>query len=1001
MTIHRTSLSGFAVAALLTSAAVVLLSGCGGGAKLTKKNTSAKSAALKAADSTAAQKKAASAPVADSMSSLSSATQLMLRACDNYIAVNPQSPKAAEVLTIKGGVYYNNRIYDKARSVYESIVKTHPKTVQAIDGVRMIAQSYYEEKKFDMAQSWYRKLKDMAGDGVGKQEATTRIAESVFKLAEAFEAQEKFMDAASNYERVALEFPDAKIADVSLFNAGLAYERLTEWSRAILAFEKLNQRYLASALAPKSRFRTAKCYEKLFQWDNAAQTYLRLVASYPSSDLAPAAIYNAGFSFENAEKLPEAAATFVKLAELYPASNDAADVLFRAGEIYGKLKDWENVTKVNREFTKRFGSDANRVVQALCMVGVALYMQNKPGEAIDQLSKAVTTFAAMSAPSTVNKYYAAKAEFTIGEINLEASNKIELIQPKAVYQKQLSAKSDLLKKAVDHYSAVIKYGISEWTTRGIFQIGQAYEDFAMGLVKQERSKSESVDEQLALEFGIAKAVEEYFVNKALHFHEQNVKLGIKEKLDDKYVNQSRAKLTALPCLAGENYINLVEISRRSAQPGGVTGFALIGQKLNTLQRIGPYQEQAIDLFLKCLELGSTYKQSDDYYKKASSLITKTCLIVGETYADVSTIAREAPIPEGLDLYEQFTYKINLLKKIEGYEDKALLSYVKALKIASAYTISDEFIDTTRVRLPRVLFVKGRCYDLLCINAFTNPPYPANATVAEKEEYKGRFEEVGMKLQEQSFDIYRSILAYAEQNYAAGEYVTHAYVRLYQNFKEEFGVKQEKTESKIMTSGPLWKCLDSLRTGWNSLDFDDSPWRKVIKGTTPKQVAITGFPAAVPPPMWWRAQGDSSILDSLYLRQAFYFKETPLSATLYATAVDDYTIYFNGTELPQDTGEARPWNRAGQWDLMGKVRAGKNVLAMLVKNRLKIGAGAYVHLETTISSFDFFPATPQNGSPLQSLAVAAGNYLFPVIKNFVDAPKAVAPPASVPAPQKVQ
>ncbi len=59
---------------------------------------------------------------------------------------------------------------------------------------------------------------------------------------------------------------------------------------------------------------------------------------------------------------------------------------------------------------------------------------------------------------------------------------------------------------------------------------------------------------MSLELGIAKAVEKYFVENALYYHELNVKLGIKEEFEDKYITQSRQKLTLLPYLAGENYL---------------------------------------------------------------------------------------------------------------------------------------------------------------------------------------------------------------------------------------------------------------------------------------------------------------------------------------------------------------------------------------------------------------------------------------------------------------
>ena len=350
------------------------------------------------------------------------------------------------------------------------------------------------------------------------------------------------------------------------------------------------------------------------------------------------------------------------MSQLYPKADEIADVLFKAGEIYGKIKDWVGVTRVNQEFSRRFGNDANRVIQAQCMVGVALYMQNKQTEALGQLQLALQSYVRLKNPSPVNKYYAAKAEFTIAEINLENMDKVALSQPRETYKRQLNVKMDALEKAVAGYSRVVGYQISEWTTRSVCQIGQAYEDFAVGIFKQERMKNQPLDERLALELGIAKAVEEYFVDKAAHFHEQNIKLGIKEKIEDKYILDSRKKLTSLPLLAGENYLALVDIAQNAVNTQKLDGFALMAKKLELLQKVAPFQERAIGLFLKCLELGSQYQQLDESYAKASGLITKNSCTVGETYAEVATIARDAPVPPPSTLMKRSCTKPNCSSK---------------------------------------------------------------------------------------------------------------------------------------------------------------------------------------------------------------------------------------------------------------------------------------------------------------------------------------------------
>jgi tetratricopeptide (TPR) repeat protein len=909
---------------------------------------------------------------------LSSSAQLLLEACDNYLLVNGTSVKAAEVLTIKAATLYNNKRYGQSRSVYTQVLDSFATTPYAFEAVRMIAQTYYEEANYDQAQIWYRTLRDRAQEGGGKNEASARIAESIFRMAQSMEQQQRFSDAATHYERVALEFPDARIADVSLFNAGQCFEKVTDWSRAILMYQRLVQRYSASDHSANAAFRSAKCYEKLAQWDLAAETYLRVTAKYPRSEYAMAALYNAGFSFENGAKLREAAATFEKLVELYPQSTDAAEVLFKAGELYGTLKDWEAVGRVNKEFSRRFGNDRDRVVQALCMSGIALYMQNKHNEALLQLEQTLTTFATLQNPSTINSYYAARAQYTIAEISHEAMKNIVLRQPQSAYQQSLRTKSRLLEKAVEGYTRVIAFKISEWTTRSIFQLGQANEDFAMGVLAQERPRGESLHKQLALELGIAQALERYFIDHALKYHEQNVKLAIKQNIEDRFVLESRAKLTALPLSAATTYLTLVDIAKAATTDNQSSGFALIAQKLSHLQQIGPFQERAIALLQTCLEKAATYEEYSSHYQQASKLITSISFGVGETYGEVASIARKAPIPSGFDPYEAFVYKTKLLQQIQSYEDQSLTNFLKAVKIAQAYSLADGYVERSRERIGQLLFTRGRCYDILGITAFSTPPYPSGISQAEQEEYQARFEEIGMRFQEQAFETYRTILSYAQQKLSSGDYVTHAYIRLFQNFPQEFGVRQESIQPKSFSSGSQWLCTPDSVALWTTLDFSDNDWVKASKGALPDTSTPKGFPEEVPVPMW--LAGSEGPVQQLFFRRTFYIKELPHKATLYAHALGSATFFLNGQVLGADsmrTGSAK----AQSWDLLGVIREGKNVVAAQVSRQDSAAYGLLPFMHLLVTHNEYLPQPPGWAAPMALADASVPRYAFPVIENF--------------------
>ncbi len=917
----------------------------------------------------------------DTFNSLSIASELLIKACDNYLSINYSNSKAADVLNIKASVFYNNRLFEEARKVYSQIINDFEGTGLFYDAIRMTAQAFYEEKKFDEAQEWYRKLSNVAKSGDDKIQAVNKIAESIFRMAESYEEQGRLKEASEQYERVALEFPESKIAEVALFNGGLVREKMAEWSSAIIAFQKIIQKYPNSNLLAKTNFRIAKNYEKMLQWDFAAEAYLNVTLKFPSSELAPVSLYNAGFCFENAGKLKESAATFEKMAYLYIDSPDAPDVLFKAGEIYGLLKDWESVSRVNQTFARKFGNDADRIIQALCMNGIALYMQNNESEAIVQLEKAIVTFSKIKDPSTVNMFYTARAVFTIGEIYHSQMDRVALSSQGNNYKKQLTQKSELLNKALSSYTRVIKFNLSEWTTRAISQIGQLYEDFALGIFKQQRNPSSTFEQQLALELGIAQAVEQMFIDKALYYHEQNVKLGIKENINDKYVQLSKKKLTYLPYIAAENYLSLVEITKKTTASQSLEGFASIAKTLQTLQKIAPFQEKAIELHLKCLELGSTYQQIDDFYNKAASSITKTSFYVGETYSNVVTIARNAPIPEKFNPYERFVYRTKLLKQIEGYEDQAVTNFLKTIKIAEAYKINDQSVTDSKTRIAQLLFNKGRCYDILSIIAFSSPPYPDITDHAQMQEYKEQFDEIGSKFKNQAMEIYKSILNLSSQNYVLGEYVTHSYVRLFQIFPEDFGVSSDVKVESMFSTDSTWRCsIDSLAL-WTDIDFPDSAWHSV-NWIKPLKIG-KNYPDSNALLMWYLDKNSDSLKTvnkRLFFRKIINFPELPQQVSFQMYSRGKYSFYLNGVFTAPDS-IANKGSDKSRYDLLGKFRKGYNTLAIEATTFNDSTFGICPFLSVISARSMKLPKPPGAASFISLEDVRDGVYVFPEIFNF--------------------
>lgn len=935
-------------------------------------------------------------PTADTSGGLSEGDALIILACNNYLQIFPKTQKSCDVLQIKASTYYNAKKTGPARKAYKELFEKFPESHYVSEAVKMIAQSYYEEKNFTMSEEWYRKLKDIAGvSGSDKEEAVVKLSESIYRTAEGYEKAKDYHKAAKEYERVSTEFPNTKIADVALLNAGLLYEKLSEWSNAILVYSRLIRQFKTSQYVPRSYFRTGKCHEKLSHWNDAANTYITLVKSYPRDPLSQDAIYNAGFCFENAENWSAAAKVFEKMAELYPKSKDASNVLFRAAELYMKINDWENVSRINKLFEKRYGNDQERIVQVLCMAGVAAKMQKKIPQAVKKFEQAVETYHGLRVKNDLNKYYAAKSCFTLGEIYHDRTTEIKLKQPKQVYTRLLEEKTTMLEKSIKRFTAATKFQISEWTTRSIFMIAKSFEDFARDIFEQQRPKKQSIQNQLALESGISSAVVEYLIKQALPYYEKNVNLGIKMKVENKWILQSREKLTALPYFAANSYAKLISLVHSTEGRGNKTrSIAQIGKKLQILQQIAPFQSEAINLYLKTTEMGVKYQIQDEFVKKATGEVTAISYNIGETFREIVDIAKSAPIPRSLTEYEQFLYKIKLVQSgIVEYENNALNAYYKNLQIAKAYNLQDQWVDSTRMRIGQILFSRAYSFDILAVQGLDYPPFPEGAIEEEIDVYRAQFEELGFKLQDQALEIYKDIMAKGKNGIIQGPYLKHTYMRLYQLEPRTYGKRVDKEVVKLLKAGPGWKCSEKppQSDDWKQAGFDDKEWHNVLKGSIADPKTISGFGDKVPPPMWGGNRGSQfttaygkemqyTPAEKVYFRNNFKLKKVPLDAKMKITAVDSFALFINGKMVKQDSSLlASPAEKAKVFDVRNLLISGENIIAVEAASKGAKGYGLFFVMKMTKVTDDFVAAPPGEDNTLTR--EEAKKHVFPVITNF--------------------
>jgi hypothetical protein len=528
----------------------------------------------------------------------------------------------------------------------------------------------------------------------------------------------------------------------------------------------------------------------------------------------------------------------------------------------------------------------------------------------------------------------------------------------------------------------------EWTAKSIFKLGETYEQLGTALQKRERPKNLAYQKRVALEEGIASVVERYFVDNALKAHEQNVQFGIKNKYEDEWVNKSRRQLTRLPCMAGMNYSKLIKsmgvsVMRNQAQEKDP--MKMLQRKLVMLQDVAPFQDNAIKLYLRTLEMAAKYSINDKYKKKASAEVTQASYEVGNTYAGVVDVARSAPIPPNYDPYKKFFYKVHLLEEgLVEYENNAIEALYKNIKIAEAYDINDEWVIKSKEKITEILFKKSMCYEILAEQALRKSPIPQEASEEEAEEYRLQFEELGYKVQDMAYQIYRDIYEKGKKNITHGRYLDLSYLRLYMLFPDEIGAKVERDTVKYIRTGREWRYSGVLTRGWMNDKFDDSAWKSVKKGSIPDSVQILGATETLVP-VWGGdfKNGKFTFLSDIYLRRVFDLNSRPEKVMMQYAATGDYDIFINGVLLISDSLEkSLVWNHCRKRDdFSNMLRKGKNSLSIYVRNAPANAHGFFAALSYSDKIIVIMPKLPSQENPMTHNEVKALKINFPRIKNF--------------------
>ena len=411
----------------------------------------------------------------------------LLNAIDQFVYLSPKDPQAPGAAYRGAEMLYAHNQFPEARSRFESIIRTYPKTEVAKYATNLTVESFLTDKDWRSVEEVSARLAanteviDPKSD-LYKDLVKFKLA-GRFKLADELMAQGQWDAAAQKYIALVDEEPKHEFADKALNNAAVCYEKEHRFESALKLYERIFREYPNSKLADAALFRVAVNQENSYDFENAVASYQALVDDYPASKDREAALYNAARLQEGQQQYKAAAASYARYATLFPKAEDAPKNQYRAALVYEKDSDTKNEIKALNEYIRKFGSrpgQSELLVEAQKKLGDAYAKSGSPKDAKRAWEAAAKEFdrrGLKAEQAAAGADAAAESRFLIAEQELKDFDKLKIGGRGKALEKSFAVKRAAVKKVQDSYAEVFKYKQVEWSLAAAYRRGYVLERF--------------------------------------------------------------------------------------------------------------------------------------------------------------------------------------------------------------------------------------------------------------------------------------------------------------------------------------------------------------------------------------------------------------------------------------------------------------------------------------------------------------------------------------------
>ncbi|UCF30627.1 MAG: tetratricopeptide repeat protein [bacterium] len=415
---------------------------------------------------------------------------------------DPDNPITPKTLLAMGEILANSGKRSESRNAFARVLKNHPRTEEAGTARLNIARTFFQEGDFQQSAAWFKEAWRNARGDVEAGEARRLHIYSLFKYAEELGQQGQTLASAERFDRIFRMYPDADVAQISLYNAGKLYRQMGLEMRATDLFEEL-------------------------------------AATYQESDLASEALQMSILILEALGDPNRAALDALALADI-SAGEDRRNTLVKSADLFRSGGSYDRAAEARRRVIEEYRAPAERLSEQLLFLGQDLESAGRWEEAREAYLEAIGVHRE-HADVKATAHHAANAQLRISQESFSRYQSVKIGPP---VEETVAAKRELLQEVIRNFVAAGAFRVAEVSTAANYYIGRALEHFKDEILSSPRPEELTGD--LLEEYDLLLQEMAYpFEEKALEAYRVNIERAVEFEILDPWIEKSYHRMAEL------------------------------------------------------------------------------------------------------------------------------------------------------------------------------------------------------------------------------------------------------------------------------------------------------------------------------------------------------------------------------------------------------------------------------------------------------------------------